>query len=134
MTASFNHFGEIAEKLETACSLVVRKTAFDIQANYVANAPVDTGFMKSSAYVVTSTESTYGQADSPPKGAYLLPPVEAPDKKTTAFVAVGANYSIYVEEGTRYQAAQPAFFPAVEAARGPFQDALDAIESQLGGV
>lgn len=134
MTASFNHFNEIAEKMETAHSLVVRKTAFDIQANYVANVAVDTGFLKSSPYVVTSTDSTYGQADSPPKGAYLLPPVEAPDKKTTAFVAVGANYGIYVEEGTRYQAAQPAFYPAVEAASAPFQAALGDIESQLGGV
>jgi hypothetical protein len=132
--AGFNHFNEIAEKLETAESLIVRKTAFDIQANYVANAAVATGFMKSSPYVVTSDSSTYGQAGTPPKGAYLLPPVEAPTSKTTAYIGVGANYAIYVEEGTRYQAAQPAFYPAVEAARQPFQAALDAIESQLGGI
>lgn len=128
--AGFNHFGDIANVLTGAASQVVRKTAFDIQAGYQARAARDTGFMANSAYVVTSQDSNYG-GGSPPKGATLLPEVARPDSDQTAYVAVGASYAIYVELGTRFQPAQPAFFPSVEAARPGFEAAVAAIEDQM---
>lgn len=127
----FNHFGDIANIIPQATSQVVRKTAFDIQAGYQARAPRDTGFMVNSAYVVTSQDSNYGQAGSPPKGASLLPEVAQPETDQTAYVAVGANYAIDQELGTRFMFAQPAFFPAVEAARPGFEAAIGAIKQRM---
>jgi HK97 gp10 family phage protein len=143
--ASFNKFSQIADAIGPFLSLVVRKTAFDIQAGYQANAPVDTGFMKNSCYVVTSDSSNYGSEADPKvkitkKGTpykdppHLLPPVDAPEDDFTAYVAVAANYAIYVEMGTRYMAAQPAFFPAVDAVTPSFEAALSALGDYLEGI
>jgi hypothetical protein len=129
--AGFNHFGDIAAVIPQATSQVVRKTAFDIQAGYQGTAARDTGFMANSSYVVTSQDSNYGGAGSPPKGATLLPEVAGPPDDQTAYVAVGASYAIDVELGTRFQPAQPAFFPAVEAVRPGFESAVAAIEQQM---
>lgn len=132
MDDEFNHFDQIADALPGVLSQVVRKTAFDIQAGYQARAPRDTSFMANSAYVVTSDESTYGQhASAPAKDGYLLPEVERPDEPTTAYMAIGANYAEFPEFGTVHQPAQPALYPAVDAARGPFEDALSAVEARL---
>lgn len=129
---TFNHFGDIAALIPQATSQVVRKTAFDIQAGYQATAARDTGFMANSAYVVTSAESNYGQGTgSPAKGASLLPEVAGPTDDQTAYVAVGANYAIDQELGTRFMPAQPAFFPAVEAARPGFEAAIGAIKQRM---
>lgn len=128
----FNHFGEIAEQLDAALQLVPKKTAFDIQSGYQSRAPRDTGFMANSPYVVTSDSSTYGQgASEPPKDSYLLPQVAAPADKYTAMVAVGANYAVFPELGTVHQSAQPAFYPACDAAEPGFVAALNAIASSL---
>lgn len=135
MAESFNHFPKISEALHTALSQVVRKTAFDIQAKAASNAPVDTGFLKNSIYTVTSEGSTYGQGGSSThKGSYLLPEVEKPEDDLTAYIGVGANYGIYLEYGTRYMAPRPYFLPAVEATRGPFEEALSRIEEKLKEV
>jgi hypothetical protein len=132
MAEGFNRFPEIVAKFGPACSQIVRKSAFDVQALYAATCPRDTGFMASSAYVVTSQESTYGQGGATaPKGAYLLPEVAKPEDPYTAHVAVGANYGIYPEMGTRYQAAQPAFYPAVDAVEPSFLDAWHKLEEAL---
>lgn len=134
MMDEFNHFGEMADAFGTAISQVVRKTAFDLQATAISFAPVDTGFLKNSIYVVTQDHSDYGSGGFLGKGdAELLDEVDTPDDAYSANVAVGANYGIYVEMGTRYQPAQPYFFPAVEFARGEFEDAMAAIEDKLGG-
>src|SRR6266498_1987422 len=60
-----------------------------------------------------------------------LPP---PPDKTSAYVAVGATYGMYVNYGTRRMPARPFWEPAIEAARPGFDAALSAIESQLGGT
>lgn len=134
----FNRFPQIADNLKPVLSKVVRKTAFDLQAMAAANSPTDTGFLKSSIYVKTSQDSTYGEAGSPPGDSYLLPEVEEPPDELTAYVAVGANYGIFVELGhhTRsgsYVPAQPYLAPAVDAVQPSFEAALGAIESQLLG-
>jgi HK97 gp10 family phage protein len=128
-----NRFPELAAKLRPAMSQIVRKVAFDIEANAAADAPVDTGFLKSSIYTVTSKSSDYGNAGSPPGDSSLLQEVEAPGDDLTAYVAVGANYGIYVEYGTRYMAAQPYFIPAVEAGSAAFEQVASQLESLLAG-
>jgi hypothetical protein len=132
MSGSFNNFNQVAQGLYDALGDVVAKTAFDIEASYQANAARDTGFMANSAYVVTDKSSDYGKAGSPThKDSYLLPEVDAPPDQFTAYVAVGANYGIFQEYGTRHAPAQPALIPAVDSARGSFEAAVEAIESKL---
>ena len=132
--ADFNHLSAIANAVPGATKQVVVKTAFDIQAGAASSAPVDTGFLRNSIYTVTADGSTYGQGGGPThKDSYLLPPVGEAEE-TTAYVAVGANYGIYVEMGTRYMAAEPYFYPAVEAARQPFIDAMSKLEDKLRGA
>lgn len=129
----FNHFGNIANNLKPVLSRIVRKTAFDLQAMAASNAPVDTGFLRSSIYVKTSQDSTYGGAGSPPGDSYLLPEVDTPPDDLTAYVAVGANYGAYQEYGTRFQPGTPFLAPAIDAIQPSFEAALGAIESQLLG-
>ena len=133
MAASFNHFSQIGAALPRATARAVKKVAFDIQQDAQDLAPVDTGFLKNSIYTVTSEGSTYGQAGSAPGDSYLLPETEAPGDDQTAYVGVGANYGIYQEMGTRFMAAQPYFYQAVDDGNTSLDDALAAIESQLGG-
>ena len=122
---------EIAAKIEEVAAKVVRKTAFDIQAAAQANAPVDTGFLKNSIYVVTRDTSTYGQVQSPEADQTLLEQVEAPHEQTTAIVAVAANYGAYVEYGTVHGPAQPYLTPAVEKIKPEFDRALDKILAEM---
>jgi hypothetical protein len=132
LTVSFNHFKIIAEKLHNAEKLIVGETAAHIAEVYSGTAARDTGYMASSSYYRTSDTSTYGTGGvEPPKGVTPLPEVEAPPDDTTAYAAVAAPYSIFPELGTRYQAAQPAFYPAVEAERPLFADKISHIEDYL---
>jgi HK97 gp10 family phage protein len=160
--AGFNHFPQIANRLPKITSQVVRKVAFQIQAEAASNAPVDTGFLKNSIYTVTSNKSTYGGAvqvaHTPKAGgkgfvsrgqlkgfvkrkarqrtqeAMMLPEVPGPGDDQTAYVAVGANYGIYLEYGTHKMPAQPYFFQAVEDGITDLDDALSKLESLLGGA
>ena len=132
---SFNHFPAIAGALHRAASQIVKETARDIAATYQATAPKDTGFMASTAYIVASDESTYGQgAGTPPGDSYMLPEVSKPDDDLTAYAAVAANYAVYQEFGTRFMPAQPAFYPAVEQAKTTFQNKLDQVEPRIKGI
>ena len=142
MPDSFNRFGDIANNLPDVLSKIVRKVAFDIQSDAQSLAPRDTGFMANSIYTKTSQDSSYGQCKNPPvkitkKGRpykdppHLLEEVESPPDDLTAYIAVGANYGIYVEYGTRHMAAQPYLTPAVEAGQSALESAAMAIESML---
>jgi hypothetical protein len=115
---------------------MVRKAAFDVEAQAKARAPVDTGFMRNSLYVVTKASSTYSQAssDTPPPGASLLPEIPKPTDDMTAFVAVGANYGLYVEMGTSRMAAQPYLIPAADMVRPLFIEALARLDFALGAL
>lgn len=127
-----NRFPEIIAAMPDLVGEIVRKTAFDVQATAAANAKVQTGFMKSSIYTVTDKISTYGQGvkDGAP-GSYLLPPVEPPTDSYTAFVAVGANYGIFVEYGTSKMAAQPFLTPAADQASQSFTSAFAKLDVSL---
>lgn len=127
--AGFDHFPQISDALHTALSQVIRKTAFDGQANIQrviqANGQIDTGFMLNSVYVVTSDSSTYAGGDK------ALPEVESPPDDLTAYIAVAANYGVYQNYGTRFQPARPFVEPGVELTRPGFEQAIAAIESKL---
>lgn len=131
MTTGFNNFPVLSEKFDIAISQVIRKAAFDIQAKAQGSAPVDTGFLKNSIYTVTSDSSNYGNAGSLPKGASLLPEIPGPPDAHTAYVAVGANYGIYVEMGTRHMPPKPYLDPAVETVRPSFESAMSAIDKAM---
>jgi HK97 gp10 family phage protein len=90
--------GRIAREAEAKAALIVDKTAHDIEAGAKAVAPVDTGHLRASIKA-----ESHG-------------PLEAE-------VRVGAEYGIYVEQGTRHMAPQPYLHPAAEAAREGFEQA-----------
>ena len=124
----FNYLPLVPERVQEAAVEAVKKAAFDIQAIAALNAPVDTGFLKSSIYVVTHGESTYGQgALDPPRGAELLDEIDRPSSSTVAYVAVGANYGIYQEFGTAYQPAQPYLGPAAEVVKPELETIVKAM-------
>lgn len=129
--ADFNHFQQLADALEEASSQIVRKTAFDIQADAANLAPVDTGFLRNSIYVATWDASTYGHGGITPE---LLDEVETPGSEQEAIVAVGAEYGIYIEFGTRFMPADPYFFQAVDFARPYFEDAMARLEERMQGL
>jgi HK97 gp10 family phage protein len=134
----FNHFGPMADALAQATKQVVVKTAFDLQAAAVIQAPIDTGFLRASIYTVTSTSSSYGTTGKVAHfNAYkalhqdLLPEIDEPSDDYTAYVAVGATYGVYVNYGTRYMAAQPFWEPAIDMVRPSFNAAMDAIRQKM---
>lgn len=137
--SNFNHFPEVAQALHDEIVDIVKTTAQGTVQIAQSRAPVDTGFLKSSIYYSTLSESSYGQeAGAPPEGAYLLPEMDKPADETSATIGVAASYGEYVEMGTRYQPAQPYLQPAIDAMAGPFQDALSFIEegikARLNGI
>jgi hypothetical protein len=123
--SSFNHWGKIAEALMPACGEVTKSVVSSIVTDYQARAPRDTGHMAESAYYVTSKESTF-HADSRD-----FPEVQKPANETTAIAAVGARYGIFPELGTVHQAAQPAFYPAVEAGRKNLDAGMGTIAQKM---
>ncbi len=128
----YNRFPEIAAKFPVQLHNVAVQTTDIIQELADANAPKRTGFMASNIYKVTSEGSTYGQGIAPPTDdVYLLPPGPEVSDKFTGYVGCAANYSVFVEMGTRFMAAQPFFYPAVEEGRALFEAALAAMWSFL---
>jgi HK97 gp10 family phage protein len=100
----WNRFPQIMAGMEQRAGQIVRKTALDLQAHMMANAPVDTGFLRSSI-----------QAEKLGRSHWR--------------VTVGADYGIYQEYGTRFQQAQPFFFPAVAEVKPAFEAAMRTIVS-----
>ncbi len=128
----YNRFPEIAAKFPVQLHNVVVQTTDIIQELADANAPKRTGFMASNIYKVTSEGSTYGQGIAPPTDdVYLLPPGPEVSDKFSGYVGCAANYSVFVEMGTRFMSAQPFFYPAVEEGRSRFEAALAAMWSFL---
>jgi HK97 gp10 family phage protein len=132
--ADFNHWQDLADALPDILSQVVRKTAFDIAADAAQAAPVDTGFLRNSIYVATWDTSTYARGGYGDGHQELLPEVDVPEDETTAYVAVGASYGVYLEFGTRFMNAQPYFFPAMERGGDAFDAAMEKIEAKLAKV
>lgn len=129
-STEFNHLPAILQALHTGTSRLVRKAAFDIEGHAKLYAAVDTGFMRSAIYVVTSSETDYGHGVNGDDGE-LLPQVDPPSDELEAYVAAGADYSEYVEHGTRHMAAQPFMAPAADAVRPGVQAAAAKLAEAL---
>ena len=114
----YNRFPAIAARLKPTCQGIVTRTTLYTRDAVQSLAPVDSGFMQGAVYAVTPDgTSTYGQGIAPPTDdAYLLPEVR-PDNDTTGIVGAAANYSIFVNNGTRFMGAQPFFDQGVEDGR-----------------
>lgn len=145
---SFNHFLNMGTGLNAALKQLVEDTAYNVEAIAYINAPKDTGFLADSIYTVTKTKSSYGQGGTKPRYKHnavkprrtkldttlLLPEIDKPDDNFTAYVAVGAQYGVYLEFGTRFMPAQPYFFQAVETAGPYFENEARKIEDKLREV
>ena len=133
----YNHFALIAARLPGAMDAMVRKAAFDVQAAAQSvlrtGYGLDTGFMKSSIYTVTSTGSGYGQRLVNPGDRELAPQVERTisPNVVSAIVAVGASYGLFVEYGTSKMAARPFLIPAAEKVQPAFLAAMSRLEFAL---
>ncbi|HLH22445.1 MAG TPA: HK97-gp10 family putative phage morphogenesis protein [Chloroflexota bacterium] len=118
------------DSLHDRADEVIRKAAFDVEARAKQAAPIDTGALRNSIYTRTRKESGYGAARSAAQGANgqarMLPEHERPDD-LAAVVAVGAEYGVYVELGTRRMGARPFLGPAAEAVRPAFVEAMKAL-------
>jgi hypothetical protein len=138
MATTYNHFPQIANALDDVLGQVVRKTAFDLQANMQAqiraNHQIDTGFMINSVYVRTSEQSTYSASGDPmKKGQTKLPEVEAPPDKHTAFVAVAAGYGYWQNYGTSRIPARPFLEPSIATTMPAFEEALARVDEKIKG-
>lgn len=102
----YNHLPKIAAKLPDAVSVIVRKAAFDVEANAKAVVPVDTGTLKNS---ITTEFPT----------------------KTSAIIAPHTDYAVYVEYGTNRQSAKPYMRPAAEKVAPAFFAACQRLEEKL---
>jgi len=140
MATTYNHFPQIASALDDVLGQVVRKTAFDLQANMQAqiraNEQIDTSFMVNSVYTRPYGDgSTYGNTMEPQKkGQHKFDEVEAPPDKHTAYVGVGASYGWYQNYGTSRIPARPFVEPSVETTRPSFEEAIARVEDALGRV
>jgi len=103
-------------------------------------APKDTGSLSVSLYVGTPTESDYGQAAAAAQAlnpaAVIIPEVRSEfvlslqsgnEGLYVDVVAWAVEHGLYQELGTRYQAAQPFLFPAIENERVQFVDRMRGI-------
>ena len=138
-TTDFNNWSKIADAFDEAISQVVRKTAFDWQANAQAqiraNNQIDTGFMTNSGYVVTSEDSSYSNiGQTVKKGQKAFEPVEPPTDKHTAYLAFAAMYAWWQNYGTTKIPARPFLEPSRETTRPSFEEALSRIEEKLRQV
>lgn len=129
-----NRLPEIRSVLTFEVDQAVRKAAFDLAAHAKDLAPVDTGALKNSIWVLTSKDSTYGEALQAalarnPKAQAVSPPAVPPPG--TAYVGAGVHYAVYVEYGTRRMAARPFMRPAADAVGPGLAGALRGVLKRL---
>jgi hypothetical protein len=124
-----NHLPSIIEQLRRVAAQHVQRAALDITTQYTADAPKRTGFMASSAYLVTHDDSTYGASLS--GTGPLLPELPRAENDQTAYAAVAAEYACYLEYGTSRMSAQPAFVPAVDTAAKRFRERMSDLNRDI---
>ncbi len=124
----FNKFPEIAEAFGQEAAKLVELAARGIETRAAENCPVDTGALQASIYMRTYTgHDRHDKA----KGKDFFPLIKQPPNQYTAYVAVGANYGIFVEMGTVNMPAQPFFDQAVVDTLGPFEQAVGEMEDRI---
>lgn len=84
----FNNFPTIQANMLMGAEAATAKAAMDMEAGMKLRAPVDTGFLRSSIQARKMGPAHWR-------------------------VTVGAEYGLYLEYGTRFNRAQPFFFPTV---------------------
>lgn len=100
----FNHFPQITAALKTKADAIVTRTALDLEGQMKVRAPVRTGFLRGSIQA-----SRVGVAHWR--------------------VVVGADYGLYVENGTRHNAPHPFVRPAIAVVRPAFIAAMRKVAS-----
>lgn len=115
----------------------VRQTAMDGRQLVSALSPVRTGALRASWYVSgPNGESTYpadsGTARELNPLAVILdeatPELAEPDlPQPCAILSSAVNYSIFIEEGTRYMAPRPVLRPASEVMRNELISLLSGV-------
>lgn len=110
MEIKFNRLPGMGPAVRKACSDVVRKATFDVEADAKIRAPVDTGALRASI-----------------AGKMI--------GELTGEIVCGVSYGIYQEYGTVHQAGTPFLTPAVEMIRAPFFQAIAAaVKQELEGT
>lgn len=119
-----SRFPRIAGRLKTELQQAIDETARLVVTLARAAAPVDTGALRASIHYVSLKRNTYhgavATAQSHRPGVQIFPEVR-PQGDLEAVVAVGVNYGIFLEFGTRRARAQPYFFSAFYSARVFFE-------------
>lgn len=106
IVVKYNRLPQLAARLPDAVGAIVRKAAFDIEANAKTIVPVDTGTLKN---------SIRSEFPSP----------------TKAIIAPHTDYAIYVELGTQKMRARPYMRPAAEKVAPAFLEACRRLEERL---
>lgn len=99
-----NRIATSGGRVGAAASAVLRKTAFDIEADAKALAPVDTGNLQNSISTSIEGDGRYGTM--------------------TAEIGPTAEYGIYQEYGTSTQPGKPYMVPAFERRYPGYEAAL----------
>lgn len=127
-SVGFNRLPEIAKQLPQAVSAVVRKTAFEIQAEAVRQMEAS----KSGHWYGAHQASAPDEAPAIDTGylanslATLVDPSGA-----TAYVYTNAEYAAVLEFGGAQMEKRPFLGPAAEKARPGFEQALTQLEERL---
>lgn len=122
-----NHFDAIAKALEKDAAKAIKDGVKMGVQETRKRAPKKTGNMRRAIYSVTSTTSTYGRG----KVEHLLPEIPHPTDKYTGYFAAGADYSIYVDGGTRWMLRQEFWLSGTLAANQLFQQRIYKITDAL---
>lgn len=120
-------FVKYAESMYPEIDKVILDTALDIASDAAALAPVDTGALSASHYVVTKNFSDYAEKVS---AAMALKPEAKPlaeimvTREHQAKVAASVEHWFYVHYGTVIQSSNPYLFEAVNLNRDAFEEDL----------
>lgn len=99
ITVETRKLDKITKEMQPRAEKIISETAYQVEGKAKMNAPVDTGFLRS------SIQTMDGEND------------------LQKIVNVGAEYGIHQEYGTYKMAAHPFLIPAVEALRQKFVSA-----------
>lgn len=123
----------IANAVRQRAGQAIRATAFEVLRRAIQKAPVDTGFLANSGYVVTNGTNGYEAAKAAASAKFTAKnpqAVNAPgftDSQSVsvplrAIVAFGAEYARFVHDGAHNRAGVPYLTQAMEDERTAFEE------------
>lgn len=137
-----NRIPEVTAELRQRFKAAVLQSAQNLENTASLSAPRDTGSLSASIYASDGTSNSdyvtrVGTAGRLNRDLVVLPEINPEfaiglsgtsgtnsQDAYTVVVGVAAGHGIFVEYGTRNMHAQPFLTPAVEGARGTFQDEI----------